>query len=193
MKFRQVMRLAVDVFSARAAVNKLIKFVTPDTEQEILWAAVTRIVILVRDLVAKSETYAKPITFADDVIVNGRVKDAATLITFMRDAVCHIESPLHMAAENVYSSSNVLFGKRKLANVEEIWNIGCDYEDDVAIIIGTQRMYIKRHLLRAFREASDNLDKFFKELPEDKAKFGPDSFVINYGTSVHDPEQGEIS
>jgi hypothetical protein len=168
MAFPKDTRLRLDVMTDRCAINSLTKLVSPDTDYYLLWAVFTRIVILVRDLVAKSETYAKkPIVFTDDVIIKGRVKDVATLITFMRDAVCHIESDRHMAAENMYSSGHVMFGKKELYKIEGI-ELGCEYADDIAFSIGPQRMYFERHLLRAFREATDNLDQFFNEPPNNE-------------------------
>ena len=126
-------------------------------------AIVTRVVILTRDMVARSERVAgKAITFKDDMTISGRVKDVASLITFFRDALCHIESDRNMASDLIYVSLNVVFGKGIAANIGG-FKMARDYADDVAFFVGRQRLYLHRHLLRAYGEAVENLTKFLDE------------------------------
>jgi hypothetical protein len=137
--------------------------------QEVFWAVVTQIVICIRDLVAKSERHGgKAIDFTDDVLVKGRVEDAASLIRFTRDALCHFDSPNHNF-ETDYVTRNVSRGKdkgysfRDPGTGQEIASLGSDYADDIALIFGDQRIYMKRHLLRAFDEAVGNLQGFLNQ------------------------------
>jgi hypothetical protein len=128
-------------------------------------AAVTRLSICVRDLVAKSELLAKKkIAFTDDVSVDGVVKDAATLITFMRDALCHVDLDHHMLDPGVYFSMETVRGKC-VSHVIGGRSFGSDYADDVAFLIGQQRIYYRRHLIRAYEEAAVNLETYFRDNP----------------------------
>jgi hypothetical protein len=162
-------RLRLDVRQSIRHVEELARsdILTRRIQDDILfWAVVTRMIILTRDLVAKSEAQAKkPITFKDDVIVVGDVKDVASLITFFRDALCHIESNRHMARHDIYATLNMGPWKGSFATIGDFELIN-DYDDDIALFIGSQRLYVHRHLLRAFREAKNNLEGFLDTLDE---------------------------
>jgi len=130
------------------------------------WAVVSRLSVLVRDLVEKSDALAgKRVDFTDDVIVRGRVRDAASLITFMRDALCHIESDNHLLSPTTELTLIAAFGKAKpnRSHPSGADIPPADYDDDIAFIFGVQRIYFRRHLLRAFRESVANLSDFLKK------------------------------
>jgi len=170
MKMPPQMRLRTDMFLSKRHIGALtgivfLRSIVPS--DAVFWAVITRAVILVRDLVAKSEKLARaPITFTDDVIIEGTVKDVSSLITFMRDALCHIESDRHMAAENIQVTLNVAPREGLMFKLDE-FEMRNDYDDDIALFVGRQRMYVERHLLRAYRMAISNLDKYLEQFPDD--------------------------
>lgn len=140
-----------------------IKVIQTGWPDEVVWPVVTRMVICIRDLVAKSQMLAqKRIDFTDDVIIKDRVKDAASLIRFLRDALCHVESPGHMLDETNILTFSIQRGKGVLMSMPGM-ELGCDYDDDIAFIFGNQRVYYSRHLLRAFRESVANLQDFLNQ------------------------------
>lgn len=162
-----VRRTQNDIRKDIAEVDTLLKTGVIETRwpDEVFWPVVTRLVICIRDLVAKSanaKIAGKPVDFTDDVIVEGRVKDVSSLIKFMRDALCHVESGDHMMDETNYSSFHVVSGKSKGMKIPG-YEFSCDYDDDIAFIFGRQRIYLSRHLLRASREAVANLQDFLKK------------------------------
>lgn len=126
------------------------------------WALRTLFIGL-RDLMKKSEEYAgKAIDFTDDVIQseNPKVENIADLVRFMRNAAGHPESDHHMAAPNVRDTFGRCWGLVGAVARDSNGNViipGCDYEDDVSFGTGRQRIYLKRHILRAFEEAKVNL------------------------------------
>ena len=132
---------------------------------EMFWPVVTRMFIIVADLVVKSETFAnKPIDFLDDVIVKERVKNVGLLIRYSRDALCHVESSNHMLDKGSYFSFNVSRGQSDFIKIEEsaVEIPPSEYADDIAFFFGAQRVYYRRHLLRAFRESAANLEPLIK-------------------------------
>jgi hypothetical protein len=131
---------------------------------EVFWPVATRLIICVRDLVAKSEQLAKKrVAFTDDIYIRGRVKDAASLIKFMRDAVCHIEIDHHLLDERKnWLSMTYIRGKGTLVQSGDM-RIGSDYQDEIAFVFGNQRVYLGRHLLRAFNEAVVNLQPYLEQ------------------------------
>ena len=119
-------------------------------------AIFTKIMICLRDLIEKSKRFSKPLTFTDDVIITKDVKNVADLIKFIRDALCHIDSDNHTIHKNTFSY-NILRGKIKNAILIDDISISSDYEDDICILFGVQKIYYKRHILRAFKECKANL------------------------------------
>jgi len=51
----------------------------------------------------------------------------------------------------------VAFGKANLMKLGDVELRG-DYDDDVAIFYGTNRLYLKRHIIRALHEAQEQLE-----------------------------------
>ena len=116
-------------------------------------SALTELLIRVRDLLAKSQNHARRICFTDDVMVKGHVTDVTSLVTFVRDAICHIDSKKNDHDEiQARISFSAVFGKACLAQIGAT-RIESEYEDDIAFFFGSQRLYFKRHIMRAYREA----------------------------------------
>ena len=128
-------------------------------------AAFVWVLVCLRDLMYKAEKYDSRIGFVDDVITTAanekpQVRDVTDLIKFVRDAMCHPDIDHHWATDKVMLSFNVVYGK----SPRPLITIGgnpmgptCDYEDDVAYGFGNQRIYLKRHILRALDEAKQKL------------------------------------
>ena len=100
--------------------------------------------------------------FTDDVLINGYVKDVTDLITAIRDACCHIDSFKRNFDENGNTGShNIIYGKGIALNIDGLV-LGSDYEDEIAYIYGKNRIYVRRHIIRAFEEAKLKLNEFLK-------------------------------
>jgi hypothetical protein len=115
------------------------------------------LMICMRDLMHKAEKYTKRVNFVDDILVNNYVKDVTDAITAIRDACCHIDS----FKKNFDGNRNrgeylVAYGKCNLMKVNDFEAKG-EYEDDVAIFYGRNRIYMRRHILRAFHQAQAQL------------------------------------
>jgi hypothetical protein len=123
----------------------------------LLLSALTELLILVRDLLAKSQNYASRVDFTDDVSIKGNVIDVTSLISFVRDAVCHIDSEKHHHDEvPARISFNVVFGAGCFAQINDV-RIESQYSDDIAFFFGPQRVYLYRHIIRAYKEAASRL------------------------------------
>lgn len=128
-----------------------------DVRDPIFWAVVTRMFILVLSLVVRSQKLTgKPISFTDDVIAKGRVRNASDLIRFARDSLCHTDSDNHL----VWAGAGFSSFCAKRGRGEIFPDMECQYEDDTALFFGDQRVYLQRHLIRAFEEAVLNLKNF---------------------------------
>jgi hypothetical protein len=139
-------------------------FTPKNHHHPLLLSGLTEILIRLRDLLWKSNRFAKPVSFEDDVTIRGKVTDVTSLVVFVRDAVCHIDSANHdhdQAQARV--SFNVIFGKGCLFEFGQA-SIESPYEDDVAFFFGPQRLYLRRHIIRAFEEARDNLLPYLQTL-----------------------------
>ena len=85
------------------------------------------------------------------------------LIKHARDAVCHIDSQNHVLCKenNIMFSFNVIFGKGTLAQIGDL-TMTSDYDDDICIFFGDQKIYLVRHIIRAVKEAELYLKESYK-------------------------------
>ena len=120
-------------------------------------SALTELLILVRDLMQKAKIFSEPIEFMDDVNITDKVKTVSDAIKFVRDAICHVDSENHNHEEcNARLSYNIAYGKCNLANLGDV-EIKSDYEDDICFFFGSQKLYLRRHIIRAYKEAKEKL------------------------------------
>ena len=115
-------------------------------------SAFIELMINLRDLLSKAEKYATRINFTDDIMQNKYVSDITDAVTAVRDACCHIDSfKRRFSGEEGHVSFMVVHGKMGLIRTSTI-NLRSEYADDIAYIYGENRLYMKRHILRAFLE-----------------------------------------
>src|SRR3989304_6845805 len=116
-------------------------------------AAFIELMICLRDLLHKTEKYANRLSWADDVMTKEYVHDITDAVTAVRDACCHIDSFKRLFDDRGNRCSfMVIYGKRKLAKIGDL-ELKSDYEDDIAFFYGKNRLYMNRHIVRAFKEA----------------------------------------
>ncbi|MFH5833746.1 hypothetical protein [Halalkalibaculum sp. DA384] len=128
-----------------------------NSQNPLFQSALIELLIRVRDLMAKSRIHAERVDFEDDIIQTDNIDDVTDLITFIRNAVCHIDSDNHNLDEiNARLSFNAMFGKGSFAKIGDV-ELKSDYDDDVCFFFGAQKVYLNRHLVRAYKEAKQNL------------------------------------
>lgn len=132
-------------------------FAPENSNHVLLHSAFIELLICMRDLMAKVEKFSGRISFADDVKVTDNIKDVTDLIKFIRDAVCHSHVYNHFAVpRKARASFMVAYGKYNILQLDDI-NIASDYADDVCFFFGEQKIYLSRHIIRAFTEATQKL------------------------------------
>lgn len=115
------------------------------------------LLICLRDLMYKAEKYSTRINFDDDVLKTDKISDVTDLIKFVRDALCHPDIPHHYLVKGqIKATYNIAFGKCNLIQMGDI-TIKSDYDDDICFFFGEQKIYFKRHILRAYEEAKKKL------------------------------------
>lgn len=126
-------------------------------------AAFVLLMIDLRDLVWKSEHFAgKRIAFTEDIIPFRKVTDVTDLITYVRDAAVHNTSG-NSRVEQGKLSFLVGMGKVNMLQLGEL-ALSSDYEDDICFVFGPAKIYLKRHIIRAFTEALENLKPLINNL-----------------------------
>lgn len=132
-------------------------------QNPLLQSALIELLIRVRDLMAKSRIHADRVDFDDDILKTEDINDVTDLIKFIRDAVCHIDSENHYLEDGQGSeklrarlSFNIMFGEGMLGKINEV-ELKSDYEDDVCFFFGPQKIYLNRHIKRAYKKAKENL------------------------------------
>jgi hypothetical protein len=120
-------------------------------------AAFIELLIALRDLMYKAQKHASRISFDDDVKRTEKVQDVTDLIKYVRDALCHPDSENHyVEAGGLKATFNVGFGKVNLMKIGDM-ELSSKYQDDVCFFFGSQGIYLRRHVLRAFEEAKHKL------------------------------------
>lgn len=120
-------------------------------------AAFVEMLIALRDLMYKTEKYASRISFTDDVKVTDKITDVTGLIKYVRDALCHPDIDNHyLESGNIKATFNVVFGKGALLKMGDFEQSN-PYQDDTCFFFGSQRIFLRRHILRAYEEAKTKL------------------------------------
>jgi hypothetical protein len=122
--------------------------------------AFIEMLIRLRDLMAKSNKYANRISFNDDVNITSDVKDVTDLIRHVRDTLCHPDSDNPFLPGRNKVSFCVYYGKGvflKMSTPDGDMILSSDYEDETCFFFGESRIYLKRHIIRAFIEATQQL------------------------------------
>ena len=79
--------------------------------------------------------------------------DITDAITAVRDACCHINSFKRLFDDKGNRGSfMVTYGKGNLLKLNDL-ELKSDYADDIAFFYGNNRLYLKRHIIRAFKES----------------------------------------
>lgn len=118
-------------------------------------AALTRVLILVRDMLANSEKFSKRVSFSDNMKTNGHIKDVTDLVKFYRDAACHLDSNSfdYRGIRFSFIATHSKFDGKIMNNKY----LSADFEDDTCIFLAREKLYINRHLIRAYDQAIQNL------------------------------------
>lgn len=138
-------------------------------------SAFTELMVCLRDLLHKTDTYGTRISFTDDIVVTPQTKDITALVNFIRDALCHLHIYHHwVVPDRIKASFIVLYGKRTHAPFLPDHDIVLvsEYADDTCFFFGLQKIYLRRHILRAFAEAKMQLFPL-PEFPNDILNYGP--------------------
>lgn len=120
-------------------------------------SAFTDLIICLRDLLYKTEKYAKRILFTEEIMTNTYVHDITDAVTAIRDACCHINSFKRLFDDKRNRGSfMVIYGKGTLMKIGDL-ELKSDYKDDIAFFYGKNRLYVNRHIRRALKEATELL------------------------------------
>lgn len=138
---------------------------SPDfASHPLVGAALTELLICLRDLMWKCEKFATRISFDDDVCKVGKVRDVTDAVKHLRDAACHVDSDLRDCSWASGSVTNLfMVSHGDMSGIRIAGQIlGGMYPDDVAFTYGGNRVYLRRHILRAFAEAKQRLEPFLR-------------------------------
>jgi len=117
------------------------------------WSVIIEILINLRDLCWFADKAGLRLSWKDDLSADTACKDVTGLIEFCRDGLCHSHTyHRFIDRENEISGiRNLMFGKGIHSKINGA-ELRSDHDDDIAIFIGKERLYLKRHIVRVFRE-----------------------------------------
>ncbi|MFC5412195.1 hypothetical protein ACFPMF_22915 [Larkinella bovis] len=129
-------------------VGKLTVFTDYQPDDHSWKPAFREMIVLLDDMLAKSEQAGNRIGFTEQVGVNGKEQDITSLVKWMRE---------NMVGKNVGSDPgiNQRLNRYKNAGAGYFANgafFSCDYEDEIAFFLDDQRIYLNRHIHRAILE-----------------------------------------
>lgn len=123
----------------------------------------TWLMLNLRDLLAKTEKYSRRVSFSDDVIPmwlgkKAEVSDVTGLVKCFRDAMCHRDSFRNLVETNaVISLGTITYGAFVVIKLGDFETPKCDYPDELMFFCGPQRIYFRRHIVRAFDTAKERI------------------------------------
>lgn len=120
-------------------------------------AAFTEAMILLHDILQCAARLARRVDFDDHICETEATKDITDLVAKVRGACCHMGSGSRQVGDTEsISAFNVVAGREAGFSLAGVY-MGCDFDDDLACWFGGHRIYMKRHIFRAFDEAKDVL------------------------------------
>jgi len=131
-------------------------FLPQESRNPFVQSAFIELVILLRDLMHKSERFGHRVSFTDDVNTATGCVDISDVIRHVRDAACHLDSKKRDATPNISIAFMVTYGAANLIQTPSV-TIGTKHADDVCFVYGSHHLYLRRHIIRAYREALDHL------------------------------------
>ena len=138
-------------------------FNTDQMQHPLRESAFIELMICTRDLMAKTEKYSERISFSDDVNLVAGVENVSDAISKVRNAICHINSPLREVGDtNNRVSFACCAGKMNFMKIGDI-ELKSEYEDDICFFYGHHKLYLKRHILKAIDEAKQKLLPHLRE------------------------------
>jgi len=161
----------IDVHYAIDRIQTILDCGILNRKYELTESAFIEVMIRLSDLLQRADSLGKRIRFKDDVKLfppnaKGRhgVRDITDAIRECRDAVCHPQANGHYITPEGYpkpprapkdNCAQMTFGmtrgKTKWIKTPQ-YTIESDYEDDVCFFFGAHRIYLNRHIKRAFKE-----------------------------------------
>ena len=128
-----------------------------NSQSPLVRSAFIETLISLRDLMYKTEKYVSRIDFDNDVVQTDKIKDITDLIKYVRDALCHLDSENHYIEHgNIKATYNIMHGKGTRLSIGD-FKQESDYEDDTCFFFGSQKIYLTRHIIKAFEVAKDKL------------------------------------
>lgn len=161
MDFKIKSEIMTDISKINTIINTGI-FDRENIGHPLMESAFIDLIIKLRDLLYKSEKLGKRIDFKEDVVIlkddSGKevVKDITDAIKYVRDAACHIDSPNHILNKNIVFTFNIAYGKVNLLSMPGM-TLTADYGDDICFFYGEQKLYLNRHIIKAYEEAKNFL------------------------------------
>lgn len=122
-----------------------------DRHNVYFWSVLTEILIHVRNLIHYAQIWGERLVWKDKLWPDD--KDITNMIISCRDALCHTMANKIMGdyERELAFVKNVIVGKGTTAIVNGV-TIVSEFDDDALILTGEGKLYLKRHIFRAFHE-----------------------------------------
>jgi len=123
--------------------------------------AFVSIMLKLNDLLQMYDKLGNRINFTDD-ISSGNITD---LVNSIRNAICHLGSPENLLDKEseLKFVFNMVTGKGNVVAIKGKVIASSDYEDDIAFFYGEYRIYLRRHVIRVFTEATGIFRKLYPD------------------------------
>ncbi len=102
------------------------------------FSVITEILIHLKDITQKLKKLGCGIYFRDNIPAAEIHNDITALVSHFRDAACHNNSLRRRTKKDILYANNVF--------------AGFDFEDEITILMGDSKLFVKRHLLRLYIE-----------------------------------------
>ncbi len=111
-------------------------------------AAFTEIMIHLRDLLVKAETYGVRVIFTEYLDLGPDQTDVTDVICAVRDCCCQTDTDDHRLSGD-HASYDCIVGIGTLTKDDGV-ELESEYQDDIAYFYGGHRLYLRRNMLKSF-------------------------------------------
>jgi hypothetical protein len=154
-------RTQCDLYAARTQFESLLATGILSSEgSRTPWfePVITQLLILLSDLLRAADKIGHRCDLKEEILciddaMSTKIADVTDLIIRCRNACCHISSGNKLFETNKFQFCKIIGYAPKAFSINGKI-IGCDYEDDIALMWGPMRLYLRRNLLRAFEEVA---------------------------------------
>lgn len=132
-------------------------------------SAITELLIYIHDMLQTADAFGLRVRLAEHLPDWAPVGDVTDLVARCRDAACQVSAGQAFFERNRFSFALVVGRVPEAVTIDGVPR-GSDFDDDIALFFGADRLYLRRNLLDAYTQAVNALRPLVNLSPAEPAE-----------------------